>query len=186
MSENEPLSLLFLTNLKSRPCCCYESPSHVPPPLLAQRHVHKYLHIARPEKCTHAHTFSCKHSRTRPSAAARVLSLIQTQTFIHVGQESATHSPVTPRRSSEYSVYTAPIRDHRQTYQQVYWLEFISMATNMEGEAIHPCYLLSNFLPSPQHSPTGFQAPAPRRKCPYSLEFQKQDSRVGGRESLQV
>lgn len=50
--------------------------------------------------------FPANTRRARPSAAARVLSLTQTQAFTHVGQESATHGPVTPRTSSEHTVYT--------------------------------------------------------------------------------
>lgn len=134
--------------MKSRPCCCCPFPISRPISSLSHLQTRKYLHIVTSEKGTHTHTFSCKHSRTGPSAAARVLSLTQTQTlFTHVGQESATHGPVTARRSSE------PIGEHRQTCQQVSLLEFISMATNMEGEPIHPRCLRSNFLPLPQHSP---------------------------------
>lgn len=103
----------------------------------------------------------------------------QTQTFTHVGQESATHGPVTPRRSSEYAVYTEPIGEHRQTYQQVYWLEFISMATNMEGEPIDPRRLRSNFLPLPQHSPTGFQRQSSGEGVLFLLDFRNKRAEWG-------
>lgn len=112
-----------------------------PTSLLSHLHTRKYLHIVTSEKGTHAHTFSCKHSRTGPSAAARVLSLTQTQTlFTHVGQESATHGPVTPRRSSEHAVYTN--RDRRaQTNLPTSLLAGIHLHGNKHGRWAHPSLL---------------------------------------------
>lgn len=147
-----------------RACCCssrFPSPvtSHLfslsytngQTPSQTHTRARKYLHTAISKKSVHI--FLLIHSSAHTHfAGAQVFCPSQTDTFTHVGQESANRGTVTPRRSPGHAFYMViePISEHRQTCQPLNLLSGFHLHGNKHGRwDISACEV--TFSPYPPH-----------------------------------
>ena len=140
----------FLAKLRiDRACCCcggrFPSPFSFPNSSRSHKHTRSdaftYTRARAnvytlPQRINQAHFPANTRARTRTSRApTSSISHRQIQTFTHVGQESANHGTVTPRRFPGHAFYivTEPISEHRQTCQHLSLLAGFHLHGNKHG-----------------------------------------------------